>query len=242
MKKLLLLFALVLMAGTGKAQSNPANFSVDIKDVGSGLSVKILGATPCGSLGNYTLEIRQYFGKVPNLWVEGQGWEGQESIGTILAANPTWNFYGVDANGNCQRFYSPGTGYEVDANGNAVYVNGYVKRYRIFTGGIMVFYNAVIGQEYFIPYNDYSFNYIDANNAAYPTDLGFGGGLMTTGEIKEISVIFTNCWDATGKPIVVKKNIQLPSSSWVRYDCVSTPTPITPTPAPAPTTPLRKKK
>lgn len=233
MKTKILLIAFFLFSTFAKSQSNVANFNVDIKDVGSGMTVKILNATPCGSLGNYILEIRQYFGEVPNLWVDGAGWEGQESIGTILATHPTWNFYGVDANGNCQKFYSTGTK-------TGAMVNGYYTRSRIFTGGILVFYNAVIGQEYFIPYNDYSFNYVDANNTAYPSDYGFGAGLMTTGEVKEISAIFTNCWDATGKPIVIKKNIQVPASSWSRYDCVSTPTPVTPTPTPV--APTQKKR
>ena len=228
------MLALLLVAGTVQAQTvNPANFNVDIRAVASGLSVKILNATPCGmSYTSFTVQIQQYFGKVDHLWVDGVGWEGQETIGTILMAHPTWNFYGVSANGTCQNFYSSGTGYEVDGSGNPVYVNGYVKRYRVFTGGIMVIYNAQVGVEYFIPYNDYSFNYIDANNLAYPSDYGFGAGIMTTGETKEISAIFSNCWDASGKPIVVKKTVTVPSSAWSRYNCT------TEAPPPPPVVPI----
>jgi hypothetical protein len=236
MKQLLtLLFAFMLVAGTVQAQSNPANFSVDVKDVGTGLSVKILGATPCGSLGTYNISVQQYFGEVPNLWVEGAGWEGQEDIGTILAAHPTWNFYGVSATGYCQKFYNTTTTV-------GPMVNGYYTRGRLFTGTVLAIYNAVIGQEFVIPYNDFSFNYVDANNSAYPTDLGFGAGIMTTGEIKEITIKFNNCWDAAGKPIVVKKNVQLPSSSWSRYACSSTAVVIEPTPEPAATQKVPGKK
>lgn len=231
MKKQILLFAFVLLTLFSSAQSlNPANFNVDIKDVGGALSVKILSATTCGmSFTGFTLEIRQYFGEVANLWVDGQGWEGQESIGTILAAHPTWNFYGVAANGNCQPFYSTGTR-------TGAVVNGYYTRYRVFTGGVMVIYNAQIGTEYLIPYNDYSFNYEDANNS-YPSDYGFGAGLLTDGAVHEISAIFSACWDASGKPIVVKKNVQVPSAAWSRYDCTTAPAPVV-----APPVQLRKKK
>jgi hypothetical protein len=217
---------------------NSTDFDVEITPEASRLKVKILKAPT--TVPYFILGIYQYFGKVPNLWVEGQGWEGQESIGTILDAHPTWNFYGMDSNGNCQGFYSSGTGYEVDAIGNPVYENGYVKRYRTFAGGVMTFYNARTGVEYFIPYNKYQFNYIDANNSAYPSDYGFGAGILTDGAVHQLSAVFNNCWDANGKPVAVAKSVQIPSAPWTRYNCTSATTTTDPVPGITSTTTAKK--
>jgi len=226
-KILFLLTMLFLSAGIIQGQVSQSDFDVEIKDVGSGLSVKVIKAKPCGFTYTFTVGIYQKFGEVANLWVDGAGWEGQESIGTILAAHPTWNFYGQDARGYCQSFYSTGT-----RTGD--FVNGYYKRYRVFSGGIMVFYNVTLGQEFIIPYNDYQFNYLDANNAAYPIDMGFGAGILTDGAVHEISAVFNGCWDATGKSIAVTKSIQIPSAPYQRYNCTDVVLQAT-EPAPAPT-------
>jgi hypothetical protein len=198
------------------------DFKIELRDTGTGIGIKVV-QSPLSVLPPLT--ILRKFGEI--FWVDN---DHEPVFPQVCADHPNWNFY-ANRSGNCLYKGQVKASYKMNPDGT-------FNRFNSYATVATVIYNAVVGVEYVFPYNVFGFWYNEVNNTV-ASDIVFGSGFVTDGEIQNIGVLINGYTDSTTyKELIVYNTFQAPSQPFTLPNCNP---PLTTTVVTTPLTTVKKK-